>query len=67
MSDLSSARQFLTTNDLAGLLGVANNTLRRWRSEGCGPRHVKLSRRAIRYSREAVSEWLAENGQLKAA
>ncbi|HEX7006466.1 MAG TPA: helix-turn-helix domain-containing protein [Alphaproteobacteria bacterium] len=44
----------------ATFLGLATSTLNRWRSEGCGPRYVRLSGRAIGYRRSDLEAWLAD-------
>jgi predicted DNA-binding transcriptional regulator AlpA len=49
----------LTEKDVAATLGLKPATLRNWRVKGEGPRFLRLSRRAIRYSRADVGEWVA--------
>ena len=60
-SDGSACRleALLTEKDVAAMLSLEPATLRNWRVKGEGPPFVRLSRRAIRYSRADVSEWLA--------
>ena len=52
---------WLTTEELAGLLGVDPSTLRRWRtaSPRQGPPFVPLSGRVTLYSAHDVRRWLA--------
>ncbi len=38
-------RRVLNENELAQRWGVSPKTLQRWRSEGRGPRYLKLSKR----------------------
>lgn len=51
----------LDTKTLAKILELHPDTLRRWRREGRGPRYVPIGRRVIRYTLEAVDEWLASH------
>jgi hypothetical protein len=56
------------TNTLAGrlyspdeagdYLGIAPQTLAHWRVRGTGPQFIHLSKRCIRYSEQALREWL---------
>jgi predicted site-specific integrase-resolvase len=52
MSDL------LTECQAARRLGIATITLRLWRRAGKGPKYVQLGR-TIRYTSEAISEYVA--------
>ncbi|MBW0150678.1 MAG: helix-turn-helix domain-containing protein [Phenylobacterium sp.] len=49
-----------TPEQAAAKIGVATSTLAKWRLAGgdATPRYYKLGR-AVRYSPEAVTEWLA--------
>jgi excisionase family DNA binding protein len=47
----------LTTEQLAGLLGLQRDTLYHWRLRGVGPRSIRVGGR-LRYRREDVEEWL---------
>jgi predicted DNA-binding transcriptional regulator AlpA len=49
----------LSEKQVAAMLGLEPPTLRNWRVKGQGPRFVRLSRRAVRYSRADVEEWVA--------
>ena len=40
-------------------LGVSRATLHRWVTSGEFPRPVKIGRRAVAWSEEAISAWLA--------
>jgi excisionase family DNA binding protein len=51
---------FLTTRELASELRVTSQTVRRWRSEGRGPRFVKLSGNRCLYRKRDVEHYLAE-------
>jgi len=58
-------------SEVAAAIGVAEQTLASWRSDGVGPRYVKLGK-AVFYRREELAEWIAANvtgtgGELKAA
>jgi len=54
-------RRVLNENELAQRWGVSPKTLQRWRSEGRGPRYLKLSKR-VSYPLESVIEF--ERGAL---
>lgn len=43
-------------------LGVAKQTLARWRCEGQGPRFVKIGRRLVAYRREDLDAWISARG-----
>ena len=49
-------RRVLNENELAQRWGVSHKTLQRWRSEGRGPRYLKLSKR-VGYPVDAVIEF----------
>lgn len=52
--------EWLTTEDLARILGVDGSTVRRWRTSvpPQGPPFVQLSERVTMYSSYDVEEWL---------
>lgn len=47
----------LTTKEAAKVVGRHEQTLRRWRVEGGGPKYVKVTPRLVMYSRDALDEW----------
>ena len=49
-------RRVLNENELAQRWGVSPKTLQRWRSEGRGPRYLKLSKR-FSYPLEAILDF----------
>lgn len=49
--------RFLTTRQLAELLGVSVRTLYRWRKTGHGPRPI-IEGKWVRYQTVDVDEWL---------
>lgn len=51
--------RFLTTKQVAELLGLHPITLARMRMNGTGPAFIVLSRRAVRYRESDLSAWLA--------
>lgn len=56
----TAAKAWLDADDLANELGIPKRTIYKWRVEGKGPRGHKLGRH-LRFSRENVDAWLAEN------
>lgn len=60
--------QLLTTEELAGFLGVSVRTIEDWRSDRKGPPHVTLGPRTVRYRSDDVLKWLArdETGSVSA-
>lgn len=50
--------EFLTTEEVAGLLRAPCETVRYWRHIGKGPRSFKIGRRVL-YAREDVEEFIA--------
>jgi predicted DNA-binding transcriptional regulator AlpA len=49
-------RRVLNENELAQRWGLSPKTLQRWRSEGRGPRYLKLSKR-VSYPLDSVFEF----------
>ncbi len=57
----SGGPEFMTTEELAQLLGVDQSSVRRWRTAtpAQGPPFVRLSERVVKYRRDDVERWLA--------
>jgi predicted DNA-binding transcriptional regulator AlpA len=55
-----SSNDLLTTRDLAAELHVTDQTVRRWRCDGRGPRFIKLTGNRVLYRRRDLEEFLAE-------
>lgn len=53
-----SEKTLLDEKAAAARLGLKPKTLQRWRWRGEGPAYVKLSARAVRYSPEALAEFI---------
>jgi predicted DNA-binding transcriptional regulator AlpA len=49
-------RRVLSETELAQRWGVSPKTLQRWRTEGRGPKYLKLSKR-VTYPLEAITEY----------
>ena len=49
-------RRVLNENELAQRWGISPKTLQRWRSEGRGPRYLKLSKR-VSYPVESIIDF----------
>lgn len=54
-----AAKYPLTQEQAATYLGVTQETLRKWRRDGYGPKHLRLSLRFIRYRVEDLDAFLA--------
>ena len=50
----------LNQRQAASLIGVSERTLECWRCRGGGPPFVKISRRAVRYRRQDIDQWVGE-------
>lgn len=57
----------LTPEDVASRLSVDPKLLRNMRHRGTGPTFIPINSRCVRYSEQAVNEWLAERSQLGTA
>ncbi len=53
----------LGQREAAALIGVSERTLECWRWRGGGPPFVKISRRAVRYRRPDIQQWVSERIQ----
>lgn len=53
-----NANTLWNERELADVLGVSVRTLQAWRSEGRGPRFIKLSPTLVRYSPDDVREFV---------
>lgn len=53
----------LSQLEAAALIGVSERTLECWRWRGSGPPFVKISRRAVRYRRRDIQQWISERIQ----
>lgn len=51
--------ELLGVKATALLIGIAENTLRYWRSTGYGPPSFKVGRKIV-YRRHEVEEWMAQ-------
>lgn len=51
----------VTEVEIAPVVGLSPKTLSNMRSRGEGPPYVRISGRAIRYSRRAVDAWIDEH------
>jgi predicted DNA-binding transcriptional regulator AlpA len=58
-AERASADVLMDQNAASAYLGVSPRTAERWRAQRTGPPFVRLSARAIRYSRSAIVAWLA--------
>lgn len=59
LAEEAVAMLLLTPEELAAQLQVSQSALAKWRMRNKGPRHIKVGS-LVRYSNEAVLEWLEE-------
>jgi predicted DNA-binding transcriptional regulator AlpA len=59
---MNDAREdaMLRPDEAARRCGVSISTLAAWRRDHRGPRHVKMTERAIRYPARALEAWLRD-------
>ena len=60
MAQANAAGDILTDAECCALLSIESRTLRMWRKSRGLP-YCKITRRAIRYQRQAVVEWLSRH------
>jgi predicted DNA-binding transcriptional regulator AlpA len=63
----STQRAVLSTNELAKLAGISDDTLRRLHTIGKGPKRIQLSARRVGYRWSDVQEWLGQREAREAA
>lgn len=61
LSTVTSVSCLLTSRDVAKIIGVAEQTLRKDRANRRGPKYVKRGKRCIRYRIEDVRAWMSAN------
>ena len=59
--DVPMSDQLLKPEEVAEILGISLNTLKRMRLDKKGPPAVYLSARTIRYHPDKVAEWITNN------
>ena len=57
--DFGHRPRLLKTAEAAQRIRVATRTLERWRGDGVGPPHLRLSTGVIRYDERAIEEFLS--------
>ncbi len=55
--------ELLDTLEVARFLGIHPQTLAAWRSQGRGPKWVKVGARVVRYRPGDIEKWLRRNEQ----
>lgn len=63
MTNQMHPTEMLTDLEVAGALKMSRQTLANWRSEGRGPRFIKVGGRSVRYRRGDVEAWIEEQGR----
>lgn len=53
-------RTIFSPAEVSEMLGVPVETLRYWRHKGAGPRSFKLGPKHVRYMRDDLDAWIAE-------
>jgi excisionase family DNA binding protein len=55
-------KPYLSTEEAAGYLGVAAQTLRNWRSQGRSPAYIKLNKgKLVRYLQADLDAFIADH------
>lgn len=54
--------EVMKPSEAAALIGVAVETLQRWRKDGFGPKYIQPNVRIVRYLRDDVLAFLEEHG-----
>ena len=62
--DGETERRYLTSHEVAAVLGVSNATMRVWRRLGEGPPAVRAGRRLWRYEEHQLYEWMDQQQQV---
>lgn len=58
--ELTTKKPFLSTHELAAILGIRRDTLAHWRCEGRGPKFMRVGR-TVRYTHEDVERFLGRS------
>lgn len=58
--DAPAAARYLTTDQVADLLGLSPDTVLGWRKRRRGPPFVRLANNAVRYPEGALHRWAAQ-------
>lgn len=58
MAEMASEREFLTIEEVVGVLRVSRTTFGRWRRQGTGPLIMRLPGGGVRIRRSALDRWL---------
>lgn len=59
--DTAQTEKLLTSEEVAQIVGVGTEQVKIWRSNGQGPKYLKLGHRTVRYKRADVEAWLDQN------
>ena len=59
-------KKYLTPVDVEEMLGVKQQTLAHWRSQGKGPQYIKVGK-VIRYSLDELERWIQSHNVLTMA
>ena len=51
--------RWLKTSEVCDLLGITVATLSKWRARGCAPSHIRLPNGDLRFSQEALDDFIA--------
>ena len=55
---MTTQQHLMTTDEAAEFPDIHPATLATWRSEGRGPRYLKVGERNVRYQQEELERWL---------
>ena len=59
---LPDGRRVYRELELAKMMGIHPQTVRRWRRTGTGPQHFRVNARFVAYTSDAIADWLAAGG-----
>ena len=63
--DYTDPDALLTPQQASVLAGLSHRTLDNKRSDGTGPKYIRLSSRCVRYRRRNIMKWVAEHERTK--
>lgn len=59
--------EILTPKEVAAYVRFSEKTLERWRTEGRGPKYIRINDRTVRYAMSDIQAWLYPDGPTRVA